>query len=279
MKKFKDVIARAKSEGYAIPQFNINNLEWCKYILEECENEISPVFLGVSTGAAKYMGGYNTVVNMVKGLIKDLNITVPVMIHLDHSPSFEECEKAFNAGFDSLMIDASKEALEDNINITNRVSALGEVIIEAELGTIGGTEDEVSADLMYTNIDEAKDYCSKVNIDIFAPSLGTAHGLYKSEPNINFELTSDIKNVTGKGLVLHGGTGLSDEILKECIKRGVVKINFNTELQLVWSKAIRELLNSDKEVYDPRKIIGAGENAIKTSVKHYIDILGSGSKV
>lgn len=278
LKKYESLIENALKEGYAIPQFNINNLEWAKYILEKCEEERSPVFLGVSTGAAKYMGGYNVVVSMITGLLQDLKITIPVMIHLDHSPSFDECEKAYKAGFDSLMIDASKETFEDNISITNKVSDLGEVIIEAELGHIGGVEDDVSGEHQYTNKEEAEIFCNKTKINLFAPSLGSAHGLYKSEPNINFELTKELKEITKKGMVLHGGTGLDDETLKKCIKNGVVKINFNTELQVVWAKALREFITSDETVYDPRKIISAGEGAIKDSVKHYINVLGSNNK-
>ena len=278
MKKNLDIIKKCISERYAIPQFNINNLEWAKYILEACEEEKSPVYLGVSVGASKYMGGYNTVVGMIKGLIKDLKITVPVIIHLDHAPSFEECEKAYNAGFDSLMIDVSKESLDKNIEITNKVATLGEVIVEAELGHVGGVEDDISSSLEYTDPKEAEYFCKNTMIDLFAPSLGTLHGLYKSEPHINFDLTKEISNKTKVGLVLHGGSGLSDDIYKKCIERGVVKINFNTEFQVLWSKEVREFLENDENVYDPRKIIGAGEYAIKETAKHYINVLGSKNK-
>ena len=276
--KMKEIIENSIKESYAIPQFNINNLEWAKYILEACEEEKSPVFLGVSTGAAKYMGGYNTVVVMIRGLIKDLGITIPAIIHLDHSPSYEECLKAFNAGFDSLMIDASLKDIEDNIKETNQVCLLKNVLVEAELGRIGGTEDDIPQELKYTNKEQAEYFCSKTNIDLLAPSLGSVHGLYKDSPNINFAVMKEISESTKKPLVLHGGTGLSDEILKKSIEMGVRKINFNTELQLVWSSALREFLKNNEEVYDPRKIISSGEEAIKKCVKHYINILGSANK-
>ena len=163
----RETLLKAKNEKYAIPQFNINNLEWAKYILEVCEEEKSPVFLGVSSGAAKYMGGFNTVVGMVKGLIKDLNTTVPVMLHLDHATSFELCKNAVDAGFDSIMFDGSKGSYEENIKITNEVkSYLKGQLLEAEIGKIGGEEDGVANELYFTSLEEAEDFISKTNIDM-----------------------------------------------------------------------------------------------------------------
>jgi len=276
---FSDVINKAKQEKYAIPQFNINNLEWTKYILEECEKEKSPVFLGVSTGAAKYMGGYNTVVNLVKGLLKDLNITIPVMIHLDHAKTYEDCIKAIDAGFDSIMIDASNLELEKNIEVTNRVKNYStNQLIEAEIGKIGGSEDGITSNIYYTNSEEATTFTNKTNIDMLAPALGSVHGLYKGEPNINFEVMDEISISTNKPLVLHGGSGLSEEILRKAISCGIVKINFNTELQIAWHKAVKDFINTNKDVYDPRKVISSGEKAIKEVVSNYIRILGSKNK-
>lgn len=276
---FSNVLMKAKEEKYAIPQFNINNLEWAKYILEECEKEKSPVFLGVSTGAAKYMGGYNTVVNMVKGLIKDLNITVPVMIHLDHAKTKEDCIKAIDAGFDSIMIDASACSLEDNIKTTNEVKAYSTTeLIEAEIGKIGGSEDGVSSSIYYTNVDEANNFVNNTNIDMLAAALGTVHGIYKGEPKINFEAMQQISSSTNKPLVLHGGSGLSEEILKKAVACGIVKINFNTELQIAWHQSVVDFINNNKEAYDPRKVISSGEVALKQVVSNYISILGSKNK-
>lgn len=276
---FQEILNNAKENKYAIPQFNINNLEWAKFILEECEKEKSPVFLGVSTGAAKYMGGYNTVVNLVKGLIKDLNITVPVMIHLDHAKTKEDCIKAIDAGFDSIMIDVSSLSLEENIRITNEVTKYGsKQLIEAELGQIGGIEDDMSSDIFYTNTDEAQFFVENTNIDMLAPALGSVHGVYRGEPNINFKVMKEISLSTNKPLVLHGGSGLSSEILKRSIECGITKINFNTELQLAWHKSVKEFINNNKEVYDPRKVISSGELALKEVVSDYISILGSKNK-
>lgn len=273
---YSKVLNKAKEEKYAIPQFNINNLEWAKYILEECEKEKSPVFIGVSTGAAKYMGGYVTVVNMVRGLVKDLNITIPVIIHLDHAKSYEDCKKAIDAGFDSIMIDASKTSLDENIKTTNEVIAYSNgQLIEAEIGQIGGTEDGMTSELYYTNAKEAMYFVDNTKINMLAPALGSVHGIYKGEPKINFEVMEEISTKTNKPLVLHGGSGLSSEILKNAIACGISKINFNTELQIAWHKSVLEFINNNKEVYDPRKVISAGEKALKAVVSEYISILGS----
>lgn len=276
MKNKQEIIDDFFKKDKAILQFNINNLEWTKYILEVCEEEQSPVFLGVSTGAAKYMGGYNTVVGIVKGLIKDLNITIPVLIHLDHGHTVEDCQKAYDAGFDSIMIDASLNDLEENIKMTNEVSDYAKnALIEAELGIISGTEDTVIEEYKYTTIEEALKFCSSTSIDMLAPSLGTVHGLYKTKPNINFKLMNEIHQKTSKPLVLHGGTGLSNEILKKSIKNGVRKININTELQVAWSKGVREFIlkEENNSIYDPRKIISAGENNMKKVIREKIRTL------
>lgn len=279
LKEYKETIAKAKKEGYAIPQFNINNLEWAKYILEECQKLKSPVFLGVSTGAAKYMGGYNVVVGMVKGIIKDLNITIPVMIHLDHACEIDDCLKAYDAGFNSIMIDKSLASFEENVKITNIVAkSAPNALIEAEIGQIGGSEDDVVGNEKYTNLDQAIEFAENTAIDMLAPSLGTVHGQYKEEPEINFELMEKIATQTNLPLVLHGGSGLPDNILKECIKKGIVKINFNTEFQIAWNNEVRKFIENNKEVYDPRKIISSGENAIKETVNKYVSVLGSTNK-
>lgn len=270
------VLNKAKQEHYAIPQFNINNLEWAKYILEECQKEKSPVFIGVSTSAAKYMGGYVTVVNLVKGLIKDLNITIPVIIHLDHAKTFEDCKKAIDAGFDSIMIDASKSSLEENIKTTNEVIKYSKgQLIEAEIGQIGGTEDDMTSQVYYTNTAEAQTFVNNTTIDMLAPALGSVHGIYKGEPKINFAVMEEISKATNKPLVLHGGSGLSEEIIKTSIACGIAKINFNTELQIAWHKSVLDFISNNKEVYDPRKVIGSGEQALKQVVSKFISILGS----
>lgn len=279
MRKMINVLEKAKQNKYAIPQFNINNLEWTKYILEVCQEEGSPVFLGVSTGAAKYMGGYNVVRRMVDGLIEDLKITIPVILHLDHGTSVDECKKAIDADFDSIMIDASHYDIETNINIVNEVVAYSEYqLIEAEIGTIGGTEDEVSNLENITKVDEALRFVQNTDIDLLAPSLGTVHGPYKGEPNIQFERMQEIFSTINLPLVLHGGSGLSDEILLKSIRLGVCKININTEFQIAWTAEVRNYLNTNPNQYDPRKVISSGENAIKNVARSKINLLGSNNK-
>lgn len=276
---YKELILKAYEEKFAIPQFNINNLEWAKYILEVCEEEKSPVFLGVSEGAAKYMGGFNTIVGMVNGLKKDLNITIPVILHLDHAGSFEMCKSAVDAGFDSIMFDGSKYDYEENISITNKVKEyLTNQIFEAEIGKIGA-EEGVSSDVSFTTFEEATDFISKTDIDMLAPALGSVHGIYKGTPDIQFGVMGEISLKTKKPLVLHGGSGIPEETLKECIKSGVVKINFNTELQLAWHEDVLKFMLSNSSVYDPRKVISSGEKALKEVVRNYINVLGSKGKV
>ena len=279
MKLYSNILMQAQKEHYAIPHFNINNLEWAKYILEECEVNKSPVFLGVSLGAAKYMGGFDVIVGMVNGLIKDLNITIPVMLHLDHANNVKDCKKAYDAGFRSIMIDASRYSLDENIAMTKEVSAYcKDALIEAETGSIGGSEDNLTSEVYYTTLEDSKIFLDNTQIDMYAPALGSVHGIYKEEPKINIERMHEINTTFNIPLVLHGGSGLSEDILKECIKNGVCKINFNTELQLAWNKKVRDFIYNNIAVYDPRKIISAGEEGLKNQVKTYINILGSQNK-
>ncbi|MCR5787895.1 MAG: ketose-bisphosphate aldolase [Bacilli bacterium] len=276
----RDILLKAKTEKDAIPQFNINNLEWAKYILEVCEEEKSPVFLGVSSGAAKYMGGFNVVVGMVNGLKKDLNITVPVMLHLDHATSYELCKSAVDAGFDSIMYDGSKYSYEENIETTNKVKAYltNNQLLEAEIGKIGGEEDGIASELYFTTLEEAKDFLSKTSIDMLAPALGSVHGIYKGEPNIKLDVMKDIFEETNMPLVLHGGSGIPEETLKKAVENGICKANFNTELQLGWHKDVLEFVENNEEVYDPRKVISSGEQGLKNVAREYIRILGSKGK-
>ena len=272
-----DMLRKASEEGKAIPHFNINNLEWTKYILEECENKNNPVILGVSEGAIKYMGGYTTVVNIVKGLIEDLKITIPVAIHLDHGSSFESCVKAIEAGFTSVMIDLTKETLDKNIDITRQVVTYAHkrnVSVEGEIGHIGLTNSEA----IYTEVADAVNYVNKTGIDALAPAVGSLHGIYLTEPKISFERIREIKKKTGIPLVLHGGSGIPEETLHQAIVEGIAKLNINTALQLAWTKAVRIYLNENSEVYDPRKVIGSGERAIKEIVDYYIEFLNRGKK-
>src|SRR5699024_10688883 len=215
--------------------------------------EKSPVILGVSEGAARHMGGFTTVVSMVKGLMADMKISVPVAIHLDHGSSFEKCKEAIDAGFTSVMIDASHHPLEENIATTKKVvdyaHAKG-VSVEAELGTVGGQEDDVVADgIIYADKDECVRLVNEANIDALAPALGSVHGPYKGEPKLGFTEMEDIAQATKKPLVLHGGSGIPTEQIKKSISLGTAKINVNTECQIVFTQVVRAVLSKEGEVY------------------------------
>lgn len=276
----KEMLEKARINKYAIPHFNINNLEWTRFILEECEKNNSPVILGVSEGASKYMGGFNVVSTMVKELDKSLKITVPVALHLDHGSSVESCIEAINNGFTSVMIDASKYDLETNIKMTQEVMEYAKkynVTVEAEIGHIGGTEDGISSELAYAKVEDAVKLYQETNIDSIAPALGSVHGIYKGEPKLDFEKMKEIADLTQIPLVLHGGSGIDDEKIKKAISSGICKLNINTELQIEWAKDVRKFVNENQE-YDPRKIIKSGENAIKNAIKNKIELLGSSNK-
>jgi fructose-1,6-bisphosphate aldolase class II len=276
-----EMLEKAKEGKYAVGQFNINNLEWTKTILSVAEEMRSPVILGVSEGAAKYMGGFNTVVGMVKGLLVDMKITVPVAIHLDHGQSFENCKKAIDAGFTSVMIDGSHHPIDENIAMTKEVvdyaHARG-ISVEAEVGTVGGTEDGVYGGIKYADEGECVRIVNEAKVDCLAPALGSVHGPYKGEPKLGFVEMESIKNATNKPLVLHGGTGIPDDMIRKAISCGTCKINVNTECQLAFHAEIVKVLAAKPEVYDPRKFIGPATAGIANAVKAKIEVFGSANK-
>ncbi|MFC4619881.1 class II fructose-1,6-bisphosphate aldolase [Camelliibacillus cellulosilyticus] len=279
-----EMLNKGRAEQYAVGQFNINNLEFTQAILQAAQEENSPVILGVSEGAAKYIGGFKTVVEMIKGLMEDYQITVPVAIHLDHGSSFEKCMQAIAAGFTSVMIDGSHYQLDENIALTKRVvdaaHAVG-VSVEAELGRIGGQEDDLvvnDAEAMYAIPSECKRLIDETGVDCFAPALGSVHGPYKGEPKLGFDRMEEIKNLTGVPLVLHGGTGIPTKDIKKAIELGHAKINVNTENQIASAKVVREVLEENPDLYDPRKYLGPAREAIKETVKGKIREFGSSNK-
>ncbi|PFH91975.1 MULTISPECIES: class II fructose-bisphosphate aldolase [unclassified Bacillus (in: firmicutes)] len=276
-----EMLNKAKEGKYAVGQYNINNLEWTFAILTAAEKEQSPVILGVSEGAAKYMGGFNTVVKMVEGLLIDLKITVPVAIHLDHGSSYEACKAAIDAGFTSVMIDASHDPFEQNVETTKKVVDYAHshgVSVEAELGTVGGQEDHVVGDIIYANPAECKELVERTGIDCLAPALGSVHGPYKGEPKLGFDEMEQIGNETNVPLVLHGGTGIPTEQIQKAIARGTAKINVNTENQIAFNKAVREFVANDQKQYDPRKVLGPGREAIIATVAGKIREFGTSNK-
>jgi fructose-bisphosphate aldolase class II len=278
----KEMLIKAKAEGYAVGQFNLNNLEFTQAILQAAQAENSPVILGVSEGAARYMSGFKTVVKMVEGLMDDLKITVPVAIHLDHGSSFDKCKEAIDAGFTSVMIDASHHSFEENIEITSKVVDYAHskgVSVEAELGTVGGQEDDVIAEgVIYADPKECEELVKRTGIDCLAPALGSVHGPYKGEPNLGFKEMEEIGNITGLPLVLHGGTGIPTKDIQQSVSLGTAKINVNTENQITSAKAVREALAAKPEEYDPRKYLGPAREAIKETVIGKIREFGSAGK-
>ena len=272
------MLRKAFDEHYAVGQFNINNVEWTSAVLEEAEKTRTPVILGVTSSAAKYMGGWHTVVGLVKGLMEDLKITVPVALHVDHGGSFEVCKAAIDAGFTSVMIDGSKLPIDENIAVVKKVVDYAHergVSVEAELGKVGGQEDNVVAETMYADKDECVIMVKETGVDFLAPALGSVHGPYHGEPKLGFKEMKEIAEATNIPLVLHGGSGIPNEQLRMAIDRGTAKININTECQQAWTAIVREVLAKDPKVYDPRKIIGPGREGIKEVVRTKATIFGS----
>ncbi|WP_221567323.1 class II fructose-1,6-bisphosphate aldolase [Alkalihalobacillus sp. TS-13] len=280
----KEMLEKAKAEGYAVGQYNLNNLEFTQAILQAAEEEKSPLICGVSEGAARYMGGFKTVVNLVESLMEEYNVNVPVAIHLDHGSSFEKCVEAIHAGFTSVMIDGSHHPLEENIALTKKVVEVAHAVgvsVEAELGRIGGQEDDLivdDAEAAYAIPAECDQLIRETGVDCFAPALGSVHGPYKGEPNLGFDRMKEISELTGVPLVLHGGTGIPTADVKKAISFGHSKINVNTESQLSASKAVREVLAEKPELYDPRKYLGPARDAIKETVKGKMREFGSSNK-
>lgn len=274
----KKMLNEARDNRSVVYHFNINNLEWARIILEECNKLNVPVILGASEGAIKYMGGYHVVVDMVKALIKDLDIKNDVCLHLDHGSSFESCKCAINAGFTSVMIDASRHEIGENIRVTKEVVDYAHdrnVTVEAEVGHIGGTEDNITSEETNATLEECLTIYNNTGIDALAPALGSVHGFYKGEPNLNFERMKLINESLPIPLVLHGGSGIPDDKIKMAIASGTSKINVNTELQAAWSQAVRDFIANDKEAYDPRKVIGSGEKAIKEKVREKVQLFST----
>lgn len=279
------MLTKARDGKYAVGQFNINNLEWTKAILLTAQELQSPVILGVSEGAGKYMCGYKTVVGMVKGMIEELNITVPVALHLDHG-TFEGAKACINAGFSSIMFDGSHYPIEENIAKTtalvNTCDILG-LSLEAEVGSIGGEEDGVIGMGECADPNECK-MVADLGVTMLAAGIGNIHGKYPANwPGLSFDTLAAIKEKVGDmPLVLHGGTGIPDDMIKKAISLGVAKINVNTECQLVFQEATRAYIEAGKDQqgkgFDPRKLLAPGYEAIKAKVKEKMELFGSVGK-
>ena len=281
----KEMLNKAKAGHYAVGQFNINNLEWTKSILLAAEETRSPVILGVSEGAGKYMTGYKTVVGMVNGMLEELNISVPVALHLDHG-SYEGCYKCIEAGFSSIMFDGSHYPIEENVEKTKelvKVATGKGMSIEAEVGSIGGEEDGVIGKGECADPEECK-AVADLGVTMLAAGIGNIHGKYPENwAGLQFDVLDDIQKLTGEmPLVLHGGTGIPDDMIKKAISLGVAKINVNTECQLAFAAATRKYIEEGKDLegkgFDPRKLLAPGSEAIKETVREKINLFGSAGK-
>ena len=281
----KEMLTKAKAGKYAVGQFNINNLEWTKSILQTAEELQSPVILGVSEGAGKYMCGYKTIVGMVEGMHEELNINLPVALHLDHG-SFEGAKACINAGFSSIMFDGSHYGIEENIEKTKELVAVAHAMgmsIEAEVGSIGGEEDGVIGMGECADPNECKQIAD-LGVDMLAAGIGNIHGKYPANwAGLSFETLDAIQAKTGDmPLVLHGGTGIPADMIKKAISLGVAKINVNTECQLAFQEATRKYIEAGKDLegkgFDPRKLLNPGFEAIKATVKEKMELFGSVGK-
>lgn len=281
----KEMLNKARKEGYAVAQININNLEWTQAALKAAQELNSPIILGVSEGAGRYMGGFKTVVNMVKNLMEYFKITVPVALHLDHG-SYEGSLQALEAGFSSIMFDGSHYPIEENVektrDVLKKAHAMG-VSVEAEVGGIGGEEDGVTSDGEQADVEECKMIAS-LGVDLFAAGIGNIHGTYPADwKGLNFELLAEISEAIGRiPLVLHGGTGIPQEQVLKAIKLGVSKINVNTECQLAFAAATRKYILEGNDLkgkgFDPRKLLKPGTEAIIEVVKEKLTMYGSVNK-
>ncbi len=281
----KEMLNKAREEKYAVGQFNINNLEWTKAILLTAQENNSPVILGVSEGAGKYMCGYKTIVGMVNGMIEELKITVPVALHLDHG-SYDGTLKTIEAGFSSVMFDGSHYPIAENIEKTKELVAICEakgISIEAEVGSIGGEEDGVVGQGDIADANECKQIAD-LGVTMLAAGIGNIHGKYPANwKGLDFTALEAINNATGgMPLVLHGGTGIPADMIQKAISLGVAKINVNTECQLAFAAATRKFIEDGKDLegknFDPRKLLAPGFEAIKATVKEKMELFGSINK-
>lgn len=272
----KAMLLKAKKNNTAVFHFNINNLEWTKYILWKCNKLKTDVILGVSESAIAYMGGEDVVYALVMALIKDLHITIDVCLHLDHGKSFESCKRCIDSGWPSVMIDASKYSYEENVALTKKVVDYAHernVTVEAEIGHVGSIVNNACDDILLPSVSECYQFVHDTNIDSLAPSIGTVHGIYKGKLNISFSLIQELSQKLDIPLVMHGGSGLDDLTLKKAVKCGINKININSDIQYAWYKDVRNFIKNNDSVYDPRKVISSGKDAIYHVVEQKINIL------
>lgn len=266
----KEMLTKAKEGKYAVGQYNINSFQWAEAILEAAEEEKAPVIVAASDRLVDYLGGFRLIATMINTIVSEKGITIPVSLHLDHGKSVERCKEAIDAGFSSVMIDGSHFSIEENIAMTKKVVEYArskQISVEAEVGTVGGNEDGLIGGIQYADPNECLRLVEETGIHALAAALGSVHGPYQGEPKLGFAEMELISNMTNVPLVLHGGSGIPDYQIQRAIELGHAKINVNTECLQAWSKAVREVLVKDADIYDARAILTPGKEAVKTTVK------------
>lgn len=272
----KEMLKAAQAGGYAVGAFNVENLEMIQAVIAAAEKENSPVIIQTTPGTLNYAPP-EAFAGAVRALAE--KAAVPVAMHLDHGNSFELAQRCAKAGYSSIMIDGSLLPFEENIALSESVvKEVSPLPVEAELGTVGGKEDTHSAGVSYTDPAQAAEFVSRTGISSFAPAIGTAHGVYKAEPKLNLPLLDEIRSAVSVPLVLHGTSGVPDETVKECIKRGICKVNYATELRITFSNAVRKALSDMPEAFDPKKYLGEGRAAVENRVRELIGVCGSNGK-
>ena len=276
-----NIIQFAKLSSFAIPQMNINGLIWIEGVLKAAENQQSPIIIGTTDKNIEYLGGYQFILNTIKNKIQAMEITVPVLIHLDHGLSVENCKRAIDVGYDSVMFDGSQLSIEENIKQTKKVVEYGHqkgVLVEGEVGAVGGEEDGLIGQVRYADINECVALVKETQLDTLAPALGSVHGKYQGEPNLGFEEMKIIRNKVDVPLVLHGASGISNYDLQRAIRLGHAKINFNTEINMSWTKKLRDTLEDDKDLFNPQKILKPSIQAIEQTAEKIIKMCGSNNQ-
>ncbi|WP_099352698.1 class II fructose-1,6-bisphosphate aldolase [Fredinandcohnia onubensis] len=266
----KEMLGKAKEGKYAVGAFNINNFQWVEAILEAAQEEHAPVIVASSDRLVDYLGGFNTIAAMVNSIVETKNITVPVALHLDHGSTVERCKEAIDAGYTSVMIDRSHFPIDENIEMTKQVTDYAKfhgVSVEGEVGTVGGNEDGLIGGIQFADPGECLRIVKETGIDALAAALGSVHGPYQGEPKLGFTEMKEISELTNVPLVLHGGSGIPEHQIQKAIEYGHTKINVNTECLLAWTKAVRSILDQDKEIYDVSVILTHGKKAVKQTVK------------
>ncbi len=272
----KEMLKSAQAGGYAVGAFNVENLEMIQAVISAAEKENSPVIIQTTPGTLNYAPP-EAFAGAVRALAEES--AVPVALHLDHGNSFELAQRCAKAGYSSIMIDGSLLPFEENVSLSQSVvKEVAPLPVEAELGTVGGKEDTHSAGVSYTDSAQAAEFVSRTGISSFAPAIGTAHGVYKAEPKLNLPLLDEIRSAVSVPLVLHGTSGVPDETVKECIKRGICKVNYATELRITFSNAVRKALADMPEAFDPKKYLGEGRAAVENRVRELIGVCGSNGK-